>query len=70
MIDIQLKECCRECKYIDLNMDESEYYGKGCAVFKAITIECKHRPICKAYIDSPKDSLIVKDDSNRVVIKK
>lgn len=61
MIDIQLKECCRDCEYIDLNVDESEYYATGCEIRKDFTIECKHRPVCKEYIDSPKDSSIVKD---------
>ena len=47
MIKTELKECCGNCKFIDINTDTAELFGD-----RVVRIWCKHNNVC-AFFNAP-----------------
>lgn len=53
MIRLGLKQCCCDCASLDLDTHaEILYGGTPNPVAAEVTIVCKHRRVCKAYVES------------------
>lgn len=53
MLDIQFKECCRKCNYVEI--DHAEMISRAIPNREAVKVArifCRHAPVCKAYLES------------------
>lgn len=59
MLNIEFKECCINCKFIDVNV-ESETYNNYIGDFTDnTTIGCTHQFVCKEYKEQTTDKRLV-----------
>lgn len=53
MLDIQIKECCRKCNYIEIGHSAMESrMATNREPVTHVKVFCKHASVCKAYLES------------------
>lgn len=55
MINIKFKECCNDCKYLDMEHDQEDMFDRNGEEYVYLEIGCIHSDVCSRYLAEEKD---------------
>lgn len=60
MLQIEFKQCCKECKNIDVDIQSEMCINAIAKDYVYVIIGCKHQFVCKEYREQPEVKRLVK----------
>ena len=46
-LNIEFDEMCKDCPYVELNVEKVEFYGNNYKIANKFKINCKHEDACR-----------------------